>query len=331
MKESFCKEVEIARKLGAKKFIISNEHCHSRLTADRMVKRLLDLFQDRFDDIQILLFLRPQADLLVSRLSNKGRRGKIRPEDLDISPCDDYYNFLKIYKSWNSIFLGCVRIVPYKSVGNVVEWTEDYLCLKGEKLIHQERSNEAIDYRVASLAHNMELPRLIGDTPNPNPEFFMDKLWVEEKITISQQEAVEVQRRFEENNLELCRICSDITLQELSPDLSKYPVKGNFQDIFHTIHFQPFLGAIVDLYQVEIWFEKVATKCAEAEREIERGNFSKALEYINIGEKYLTDAKQIDTGNKCDVIGEFEKRIEIVHQTIGKSTIWRRFGSKLRL
>ena len=78
-------EVEFAKSLNCRHFIVSSEHFHSRVVTKEMVERVKALFAPHFssDDIQILCYVRPQADLFQSRLSVGVRNLTHSKDELD--------------------------------------------------------------------------------------------------------------------------------------------------------------------------------------------------------------------------------------------------------
>ena len=58
-----------ARAMGCHTFVMSNEHCQSRLRDQDQVRRLHSLFAPHSDEIEVLCYLRPQIDMAVSLLS----------------------------------------------------------------------------------------------------------------------------------------------------------------------------------------------------------------------------------------------------------------------
>lgn len=95
-REAFCRDLagEATADPDAT-FIFSNEHCHSKLTRDSEVERLRDLFARLFSDIRVVVYIRRQDELVVSRYSTALRSGLthediIRPEDHSASFCDNW-------------------------------------------------------------------------------------------------------------------------------------------------------------------------------------------------------------------------------------------------
>jgi hypothetical protein len=190
---------ELSRAHGL--FVVSCEHCHSRLGDDH-VARLRDFLAPRFDTIEVLCFLRPQADMFASRLSTVARSGKLFEGVYDLlMPSGDY---LALYRRWtrrfDTIFLPFPR--------DVVRW---FAGKYGLDATH-ERENTAVDWRAAAVAHNFGI---LPDWP------------VAEKLAPSRAQAIALQAKFEAGNRRLCEICPTVTMADLTPDFSRYPKTGN--------------------------------------------------------------------------------------------------------
>jgi hypothetical protein len=70
-------EQEYAENSEINTWVISNEHLHSRLTKIEMINQVKQFLSDKFEEIEVLVHLRPQVDLAVSLASTATRAGNI--------------------------------------------------------------------------------------------------------------------------------------------------------------------------------------------------------------------------------------------------------------
>lgn len=85
-------------------YFFSSEHLHSRITKQSQVSYIVDLLSEFFDQIDIIIFLKPQSSLAVSRHSTLLKSGKVK-DDLFSSTMEKrvYYNYNKFLGWWTEI------------------------------------------------------------------------------------------------------------------------------------------------------------------------------------------------------------------------------------
>jgi len=84
---------------------LSSEHLHSRVTKKSHIEHLYELLKEPFDEIEIIIFLKPQSTLAVSRYSTFLKSGK-RLNDF-FSPYELknlYYDYSKFLNWWKEVF-----------------------------------------------------------------------------------------------------------------------------------------------------------------------------------------------------------------------------------
>lgn len=89
---------------GVHTVIVSSEHFHSRLTETGRVRRLAEMLAPLGGDVEVLCYLRPQAELITSHYSTRLRMGETRTLD-DVAhsllrtdvPYGDYLGLLERY------------------------------------------------------------------------------------------------------------------------------------------------------------------------------------------------------------------------------------------
>lgn len=203
---------EVIRR-GAKHVIISSEHLQSRCNQPDNIERFRELFATGFDEVQIIVYVRPQLDQLVSLYSTTLRNGASETMHEHIErhisgKLFTYFDLQGIVQRWGAVF-GEDRIIvrPYKAVppqskGGVVA---DFCLLLG--LRHDDpaftpplETNSSIDER------GQELLRIVNSNAGLDLERRRQVVaWVETNCSGKGAEpdlarAREFQKRFDEGN-----------------------------------------------------------------------------------------------------------------------------------
>jgi hypothetical protein len=90
--------------------LISSEHFHSRLNSLNSIAKLKQFLGRWSDDVRIVLFIRRQDRMAVSRYSTKLKSGKVKlgkmkgPFHLDSIRSRKYYDYDLIYSEWAHVF-----------------------------------------------------------------------------------------------------------------------------------------------------------------------------------------------------------------------------------
>jgi hypothetical protein len=310
VERALCDEFAEARAAGCHTFVVSNEHLHSRLTSETNVSRIADLFGRHSSDIRVLLFLRPQVDMLVSFLSVQGRVARVSADVLRTPADDPYVDFYALYQRWDRFFPGCVDIVNYRTSNNVVQDVRRLLGLGSHGYRDLPRANKHVDYRTAALGYHIETPLFLGNTLNKNRFFFQNDLPVEHPIAIKRQDAHDIHQRFHARNQRLEQITDQISAEALRPDLNRYPERGNLDQITQPVSFAPMLTEMVIRFNAELWIEKTRTRIAEAEGAIALGQPRKAQGFLDDASGLLANAAQAGLSNKQGQIAQLARTIE---------------------
>ncbi len=97
----FKKEIAMS---NANICIISSEHLSSRLRKIENIYKLKHLFNDFFEEISILLYIRKPIEAAISLLSTQIKTGQT-PQGLDLEFFSNNLNNLKVIKNWENAFL----------------------------------------------------------------------------------------------------------------------------------------------------------------------------------------------------------------------------------
>lgn len=221
-------ERERAQNEGCRACIVSNEYLQSRMRFMSEVQRVYDFLAPHFTSIKVVLSLRPQVDVAVSRASTTCRRAKRVNTNTflrSVNPENPGYDYDTLVKQWERVWgRSNVTVVPYKREPSLVAYFIKRLELDSAVLPPDARRNEALDYRAIALANGLiearvlsaeEIRRCVMKTP------------VEKRLQIGRAFAQMLQSRFEDKNRRLSERRQDIEVDDLTPDWSRYELKGN--------------------------------------------------------------------------------------------------------
>lgn len=165
---------EVAAAPSAHTMILSNEHCHSRLTRLSSVQRLRDLLQEFADDIEIVVYLRRQDKLAVSLFSTQLKLGGTAPVFPKVYPkhLPHYYDFQNLLQLYAEVFGAdkiTVRLFEPKMLydGDIVS---DFYAVTGIDLPvpNLPRANEALSAKQGLFleAFNQRYPLIVDGQIN---------------------------------------------------------------------------------------------------------------------------------------------------------------------
>lgn len=158
-----------------KVFLYSNEHCHSRLVSQASVDRLAALLKPLFDEIVVVVYLRRQDELAVSRYSTMLKAGGTGTSIL--SPASAHYPFYDYWglcRRWMRAFGDEQLVVRRFEAGRLAGGSivTDFCETLGLPALAEpaERANESLkpEYQAFLRAMNARLPRRIGGALNPD-------------------------------------------------------------------------------------------------------------------------------------------------------------------
>ena len=235
----------------AKTCILSTEHLHSRLKTVEQVQRLKDLLDPMFDGIDVHLHLRPQIDVAVSLASTQSRvGGAVRREFFDRpKPTQVYYNYNILTDMWENVFgAENVKLLAFRKTPDFLKKTAADIGLDLEGMPVPERVNEAIDVRVMAMVNALTE----SGTSQRIDHRVLDRLPVNNRLSLSREIAKEVQGRFNASNQTLIKRRSDLVKGDLAPNWSKYPIEGNEILLNEKSHFSEALASLVEHYNSTI-------------------------------------------------------------------------------
>jgi hypothetical protein len=166
-------EIEAA---GCNRVLLSNEHLSSRLRHKRTVRRLIKGLREISRDIRVVVYLRPQYELILSAYSTAVKSGRAGHINFERSPDEHFYNYDKMLALWEEV-LGAGKIIvrrflPSAFAGGTL--SADFFAAIGmaqpNGLAMPASLNRSLDANTLEYLRiaNEVMPKFIDGTVNPN-------------------------------------------------------------------------------------------------------------------------------------------------------------------
>lgn len=239
LKNKFYNEVNNAQ---VQTLLISNEHCHSRLVTVREVRRAYDLLAPLCQTIKVIVYLRPQHELAVSRYSTHikfgGKPGKVFPA---VGKDSMFYNYQRVLSIWSEVF-GEDNIVPAvfnrKELvgGDVVTDFIDKVGIVKDGLQDVVAQNESLSMEaLIFLGHlNAHLPPFVDGKPSGLRKHlvpFMEELFPGKSVLPARKKAECFYGLFADANQKVCERFFPEKNMLFDIDFSKFPEQEQYLEL----------------------------------------------------------------------------------------------------
>jgi hypothetical protein len=169
--QEFAKEISGC---NATTLILSNEHLSSRLRSKDEIARIRELLFNYSENVKIVVYLRPQDDILLSSYSTSVKSGSVDKFGLPHGAARDYMDYDKILNPWSEV-LGAqnvlVRIFQKSRLmqGDVLADFCSTLGIQLSKLSVPDKKNKSLDGKSLLFLRefNKHVPRYKNDGVNP--------------------------------------------------------------------------------------------------------------------------------------------------------------------
>lgn len=222
--KAFAAELEQARREGCRVCFVSDEGLQAALTHPGEVARVRDFAARHFGQSKVVVTLRPQVDYAVSLASTLARHGiRISGRWFDrVTPENHRFDYDGLIGLWEGAFgAEAVDIRTYASQADSIGAFRREFGLAGGSWAPVARENSFLDWRHIRLLNGLQpqnrkrLQKVIVGQPST------------ERLQIGSILAMELTARFEEGNRRLAARRTDITMRDLTPDLSAYAAVSN--------------------------------------------------------------------------------------------------------
>lgn len=285
LRAKFYQEVQAANASGARSFVISSEHLHSRIQNVTAAEKIKAFFGGCFSKITILAHLRPQADLALSFSSTAARFGV--PIDRGffeaVNPRNHYYDYLGMLNIWRSVFPGADLVVKsYRQFPSTLKIVSEILGFEVDKRDSELRLNSSLSTEAIALLNAVKGK---FDAAVLNLDNFPG-----EKFLLSKLEVGEIQSKFENDNRDIASIFG-LQRDYLEPDMSKYPENSSLDKLISLKSSSGVLLHALNSLAYKVELEKAFRSLAEAERATLKSNFETAREKLKA---YEAHARKIE-------------------------------------
>lgn len=278
--DAFVAEVAEAKAARCSVFVISSEHCHSRLRSPEEVARAYAFLSPHFEPMAVLCVLRPQVDLAVSLASTQARTRQVVSGAFfdEVNESNHYFNYLQLADLWSAAFgRENLTLLPFRRVTDLAAYFAQRLEIDVTELAPMVRENAALDVRTIALMNAIDAPLFLPDgSRNPFSEVFVDKLPRTRDLRIGDAAARAIQARFQGSNAALAARYGGVTPEDLEPDWSHYAAPANWDLLEYECPFGAQLSALIRIFNERIVLQTVHTRIAECERAAARSNWHNA-------------------------------------------------------
>jgi len=235
--KSFCQEI---KNNDCNKLLLSSEDLSSHLRSNEEVKFLKKFLDNFVNTYKVIVYLRPQHELGISRYSEilkaGGTRRSILPETDENNL---FYNYEKLLERWEKIF-GMKNIFPRifskKELlnGDIKRDFVDYIGLDWNDFKDVENQNLSlnVETQLFLLEINPFLPLFIGDKLNMKRAHIVNLLFRNGRgkgLMPTREEAVNFFKIFSSSNEQVRKKWFPNRKELFEVDFSKYPEKPNHQ------------------------------------------------------------------------------------------------------
>lgn len=309
----FAQEVKFARDMGCHSFLISNEHCHSRLRSIEDLERLYSFLCPHFDEIEVLCSLRPQIDVAVSLTSTAARVGLKVTRDFfeQVTPLDLYYDYFDLLNRWADVFgHDNITVIPFRREPDMAAYFINRLNLPSTALFKSKRINEALAVRAIALSNAVSDGQFVGPREQPMSDMSMmlDLMRPGERLRPGIELARKVQYRFNDINKKVVRQWVSISDADLEPDWSGYELAGNLDVLDQPCSFTVQLAELLSLYEQRVFLARAGEMAASAERALANNNLDAVKDFLRYAYGHLLEIPE--TSRLYDDRREIELRLE---------------------
>jgi hypothetical protein len=311
IERELANEVAAARNAGCHTFIISNEHCHSRLLRSDQVQSLYSLLTPLFERVEIFCYIRPQVDLAVSLGSTLARQQRITSEYFElIRATDAYFDYHALLGRWAGIFgRDTINVAAFKSVDNAAADFVRRIGFTSWQSVANDRHNASLDVHTIAILNAVEAkPRILAGRVTRHPMPFVDSLPVVEKIKLPLRLARAIQSQFAETNRMLVAEWPLISIDDLEPKWSNYDERGNLEKLILPSPLDQYLKPLVNGFNQRNWVDDALLNLAYSQRAEARGNLPNAQAFFIKATDLAALVRQ--TFGSSDALNKAEKAIE---------------------
>ncbi|MGT0191971.1 FkbM family methyltransferase [Burkholderia pyrrocinia] len=244
------RDVEAALARSCQYFVVSCEYFSSLYRNDGETDRLARMLRQHFDEIEVVCFIRPQLDVLISRVSTLACDGIEVSESMihDLAEDEQYFNFDAMLDRWASSFgRESIKPVPYRRNRDTLAYLAGMTGVPIET-IGLERINQSIDIESLAL---LNATRLSGSTLETVATYLKD-FGAKNKLSLSHSGRAALQNKFEACNLALVTKWPTITPEDLEPSDMAGDEAGNLHLLTAADQFAPQLRYVLERFQTEM-------------------------------------------------------------------------------
>ena len=289
--------------------VISHEDL-SRL-GDVGVQRCVTWLRDYFDEISLVGYVRPPAEMANSFLSQSAKNGEMVDPEAYLGKFR--VNFTRVANRWAERVDGA----RWRSLSQVDDVVGDFcsvLKIDPRAFKTVPRTNQALSKEAFELLHHLNLKFRIGDRKNYNRMMFVEELPSKQSFKIARSDALDIQTRHAAEIESFVALVPEISPEHLEVDLDRYPEDVTLSSAAPA--YTPELRFIIRRLNAQIWLEKSIGRMNLAEAMISDGRKKRARELLGAAGAHLNRAVQVDADQVTSDVANLRLRLEKLYGVV---------------
>ncbi|WP_155842028.1 hypothetical protein [Hyphomonas atlantica] len=269
LRSEFEAELATAKARGAHTCLISSEWLYDRLTISEEIARLKEFLVPLFEDVIVVVWLRPQVEFLLSLAStlcrNGGRVNKPKLKRLIASKETLYYN--ETLSLWEEVFgEDKVQVYAYTRQPDVVGTILGLAGTDAELDGAGDRMNSKLSVQTMAMANQIRVPHANrAFDAGWNRKRYFQEIDSTESLEIDLKFAKEIHAVFEKGNKALIARRADLSKDDLTPKWSRFGSSSNIELLEQDCAFSSELSQLITMMENELKIQQAQTEMALAE------------------------------------------------------------------
>ena len=295
LRKEFAAELEAAKKAGAHTCLISSEWLYGRLTKTEEIDEMRRFLAPFFEDVLVIVWLRPQVEFLLSLASTLCRNGDPVTEKKlkSMITSNETFYYDQMMKLWEGVFgKDGVKVFPYTRKPDVVATIFELIGATAALPDTGERINSKLGVRLMAMANQIRVPHAnhARDSGWDRRQYFQ-KIDSPEDLKIDLKVAREIQSVFEAGNKALIGRHAELSGKDLDPDWSRFGSSSNIALLDQDCAFSSELTQLIGMMENDLKIQRALTEMALAEVDMLKSSQGEAKKHLNTARKLLEAAE----------------------------------------
>ena len=292
--DGLTREVEVARESGMRVFLLSCPQHFATLNPDALKAAVADLF----DEVDIVVFVRPQVDEAIEKVLLAHSGDDVIPDALvrdtlftgDV--CDRAFDYHAVLQQWARVFgKSSINVVAYRQSNPTKYFQESFGLIRDDyRPVHNEVAVSNSHLRALKLVTKVQD---WDGALNLDWEAIFSGMQTPEQPHVSVDLLRDLHGRFEGQNDQLCKDWPSLSVTDMTPDFDAYsaqegPAGGKERETADA------LRDLVSQLLAENKRRRASEEMLQAQLALSNANSDRAERLVRRSERWLRDAKEIE-------------------------------------